>query len=423
MFLAGGALLTSGLPADAVARKSKTMRTATRIDGFDSSEFDFQLMRSLGAGNYGGGTPGEIFHARTLIAEGDPAAWVAAFQKQAELVDAMAGEAAKKNHRVSACDHYLRSSMYWRAAEYFSDFRTPEALQRGMASRKAFLSAAERMSHKVSAVEIPFENVKLPGYFMTPAASSGRGRTLIVITGFDGTAEELYFQCGLAGLDRGWNVLLAEGPGQVGCMRLNPDLKFRPDYEKPISAIVEFALARDEVDPNKLALYGISFGGYFVIRAAEHEPRVKALIANSPIVDLFSYMSGFTGDKNANKPPNLTLANVDKIPKAFLPPAAKLSFTNACYRFGVDSFAAWMSRLKEFNASSELASIKCPSLAMTGDGEGVEPNRQLELFASSVSGPCTKRIFTESEGADMHCQVGNLPLSNAVVYDWLDEVL
>ncbi len=28
-----------------------------------------------------------------------------------------------------------------------------------------------------------------------------------------------------------------------------------------------------------------------------------------------------------------------------------------------------------------------------------------------------------AEGADMHCQVGNLPLSNAVIYDWLEEVL
>jgi hypothetical protein len=33
-----------------------------------------------------------------------------------------------------------------------------------------------------------------------------------------------------------------------------------------------------------------------------------------------------------------------------------------------------------------------------------------------------KRIFTAQEGADMHFQVGNLPLSCAVIYDWLDEV-
>jgi hypothetical protein len=35
----------------------------------------------------------------------------------------------------------------------------------------------------------------------------------------------------------------------------------------------------------------------------------------------------------------------------------------------------------------------------------------------------TRRVFEVREGADMHCQVGNLALSNAVLYDWLEEVL
>jgi hypothetical protein len=34
----------------------------------------------------------------------------------------------------------------------------------------------------------------------------------------------------------------------------------------------------------------------------------------------------------------------------------------------------------------------------------------------------TQRIFTIAEGADTHSQLGNLPLSNAVIYDWLDDV-
>ena len=44
-----------------------------------------------------------------------------------------------------------------------------------------------------------------------------------------------------------------------------------------------------------------------------------------------------------------------------------------------------------------------------------------ESFSRSVSGPVTKRIFTQAEGADSHCQLANLPLSSAVIYDWLDE--
>jgi hypothetical protein len=69
----------------------------------------------------------------------------------------------------------------------------------------------------------------------------------------------------------------------------------------------------------------------------------------------------------------------------------------------------------------DLSAIRCPSLAMVGEGEGGEPAAQAERFGDGVSGPVTTRAFSADEGADMHCQMGNLALSNAVAYDWLEE--
>ena len=80
------------------------------------------------------------------------------------------------------------------------------------------------MAENVEAVEIPFEGTPLPGYFMTPAARAHDGRTVLILTGFDGTGEELYFQAAHAGLERGFNVLVGEGPGQVGCLRFHSEL-------------------------------------------------------------------------------------------------------------------------------------------------------------------------------------------------------
>lgn len=205
-------------------------------------------------------------------------------------------------------------------------------------------------------------------------------------------------------------------------MRFHPELVFRPDYEKPIAAMIDFALARPEVAAERLALYGISYGGYFVTRAGEHDRRIKALIVNSPIVDLFPYVAGFTGAQNASKPPPLKLADVDSIPDSDFPRTSKLLFKMGCRRFGVDSLSAWLTRLKEFDARAGLSDIRCPSLAMVGAGEGGEPSAQFERFCAGVSGRVTKWIFTTDEGADMHCKFGNLPLSCAVVYDWLDEL-
>jgi dipeptidyl aminopeptidase/acylaminoacyl peptidase len=181
---------------------------------------------------------------------------------------------------VSACEHFLRASMYFRVAEYFADPFGREGREWGMASRAAFLQAAKLLPDRIAAVEVPFEGKGLPGYFMVPASGAERGKTIVVLTGFDGTGEELYFQAAAAGLARGYNVLLAEGPGQAGCMRFHPELVFRPDYEKPIAAMIDFALAQPEVAAERLALYGISYGGYFVTRAGEHDRRIKALVVN-----------------------------------------------------------------------------------------------------------------------------------------------
>lgn len=70
-----------------------------------------------------------------------------------------------------------------------------------------------------------------------------------------------------------------------------------------------------------------------------------------------------------------------------------------------------------------LGRVACPALATVGTGEGNEARRQFDPFCSYVAGPVTRRVFEVTEGADMHCQVGNLPLCNAVVYDWLEETL
>lgn len=401
---------------------SKVERTSTRIKGFNEQEMDFQLMRSLAADSFGGGTAGEIFHARQEIVGDDAKAWPPAFTALARHCDHAGEEARAKGQKVSAREHFLRASMYWRAAEYFSDPGDPLMLERGLSSRLSFMSAIPFLKDKLSTVEIPFEGAKLPGYFASPEGAKGRHPTVLVLTGFDGTAEELYFQAACPGLSRGFNIMMVEGPGQVGAMRLNPELVFRPDFEKPISAMVDAALARKDVDPHRLALYGLSFGGYFAIRGAAHDRRVHALVSNSPIVDLRRYVLGFGGGEPASGAQDLALADIDTVPEELMSNSRKLLLKAACRRFGVKSYFGWLDRLKAFVATDSLSQISCPSLAMIGTGEGDEARAQYETFCTNVKGHVTRRVFERFEGADMHCQLGNLPLAGAVVFDWLTEV-
>ena len=52
-----------------------------------------------------------------------------------------------------------------------------------------------------------------------------------------------------------------------------------------VSPVVDFALKQKGVDPKKIALMGVSMGGYLAPRAAAFEPRLAACIANDGVFD------------------------------------------------------------------------------------------------------------------------------------------
>jgi len=80
-------------------------------------------------------------------------------------------------------------------------------------------------------LEIVVDDQRLSGYCL--AAHQPRdGRVLLAVSGFDGTLEETHLQVGVAGLQRGWRVVLISGHGPMDTLRLNPQTHFVPDTER-----------------------------------------------------------------------------------------------------------------------------------------------------------------------------------------------
>lgn len=421
------ASVNTGTFLRAVAQE-KTMtdsleRGRTRIAGFADAEMDFQLLRQMGAARYGGSAVGECLALAQRIDNGVPASWVAAFAAAAARQQADAERRAARGHAVSARDQYLVAANSWRAAEYYTGITDPQHAEYGLASRACFVAAMQASDHVCEAVELPFGATPLPAFHLHPAARTGPGKTLMIISGYDGTLEETFIAYGRAALERGYRVLLFAGPGQMDTMRLHPELHFIPEFERVGTPAVDYLLSRPDTDPARIALMGVSFGGYFATRIAVHEPRIRALVANSPIVDLHAYMASFAGFDPAEMPDgdDFGVADLDHIPVSEMPEQTREMSRNLMLRFGQDSFKRTYQRLREFRVDdADLAGLRCAALGLVGSGEGKEPAAQYERFLAHVPG-ASGHIFSAEEGADGHCQSGNLALSAAVSLDWLDE--
>lgn len=408
---------------------SKIARGMTRVAGFTNPELDFQLLRQLGSAVYGGASVGQSLALVQDIGDAGPAAWVQAFKQLAVSLEADGKAREARGHKVSAREQLLLACNAWRAAEYFAPVDAPAHAAYGLRSRQCFQRAMRHMPWTCEDFVVPLEGLALPARFMAPAhGEAGREPriTLIAVSGYDGSMEETYFQIGKAALERGFNLCLFAGPGQMDSLRFAPGCQFEPEYERPVSRLLDMLLTRPEVDPERIALYGLSIGGYFAPRAAAYEPRIKALAANSPVLDYHAYMCGIIGFdplEQEGEEQDFTLADLRYIPDQQLSPWVKEMSRSLLLRFGQPSFKAVFSRLRDFNITDKLQTIHCPCLAMAGAGEGEEALRQLDDFCSGVAGSVRKRLFTQQEGADAHCQVGNLQLAAAELLDWLRETL
>jgi pimeloyl-ACP methyl ester carboxylesterase len=405
---------------------SDVVRSAVRLEGFRDDEFNYQLIRALGMADYGGSAVGECLSVVAQITDGSPQSWTRTFEQLAQRVEEQGRTCLDAGRKVSGRDHLLRASTYHRTAEYYGGGSGVDGP--GARSQACFSLAAALIDPPVEPLGIPFAGGTLPGYRVRPAgAGAGEGGglrpTVVAVGGFDSSAEELYFQLGVAGGERGWNVVVFDGPGQLGCMRTEPDMTFRPDYEVPISAVLDAVVGLDGVDPARLALCGQSFGSYFAARAAATDPRVGALVANPPVVDMGRYMEAWVGADVYRMVRDIRPEDVTGVPEDLMPRQMQWGIEAICTRFGVPSFHAWRDAMESYRLGDLIAAISCPVLALVGEREGDEPRAQFDALIAGVAGTVSSRIFRPSDGASAHCQSDNLRLSAQVTFDWLDSQL
>ncbi|MGA8114372.1 MAG: prolyl oligopeptidase family serine peptidase [Actinocatenispora sp.] len=391
---------------------------------FRDDTFDFQTRLTLGATFGQGAEVGEVLATIERVQDGHADTWITAWEATAARLRDEAVRRRDAGHRRSAAAAYLRAARYFDTATYAAFGGEGEHLFNALwedyrSCWDAFVDLGDRA---VERVEIPYEDTTLPGYFLS--AGPGRRRTLILVNGSDGSVVDMWMQGGLEGNARGWHVLIFDGPGQ-GAALVRQKLYFRPDWEHVVTPVVDYLAARRDVDRDRIAISGVSQGGYWVPRALAYEHRIAAGVADPGVLDVSTAMLDHLphsmvklleqGQKTRFDKEMRLSARVSK------KTAAMMAFR--FHPYGLDSAFEVFKRAMEFSLSDrEIDRIDTPLLVTDPEDEQFWPGQSVELH-EKLPGRKTLISFGRRDGANFHCEPMAPGLRNERVFDWLDEVV
>ncbi|HEY7138315.1 MAG TPA: alpha/beta fold hydrolase [Acidimicrobiia bacterium] len=439
---AGGALFgATALPGRALAAVMRDAPPAAPpapagLMFFSDPGLDFNARFALGAAGYGSAETGEVLTAINTANEagGTLPAFVDAFWALADRTATFARRERAAGHRVTAREAYLRASEYYAQVLFFilgtaHPEQEPQVFAKVRANWEAYAWLAEPRIEKVN---IPYGTTTMPGYFMRPDDSGKARPTVIVNNGSDAQTVEVFPYGGAAAIERGYNALLFEGPGQ-GAMLFERKIPFRSDWEKVITPIVDWLRKRSDVDKKRIALTGWSLGGELVVRAAAFEHRLAALVPDPGCTDIWAAWPAIVRDV-ANEGDAATQNQVWQQLFADLTPEDAFNIKKRSEIFATQfldqaragqlptDYALLSTTIQRFNCVDVASRVRCPTLVTSYELEQFVPG-QAQQLSDLLRSRKDLASFTVAQGAQYHCAPMAPQYRNEVVFDWLDETL
>lgn len=371
---------------------------------------------------YDGAAVGEIYNAASRIDESRSAiSWITEWSAEGERVKNTAEALLSSDHPFSAANTFLRAYTYFRTAHLATDPANYDAEMRETYNNLSycFRRFRELSGLAIEEVRVPLKkdgqttNQDMHGYFLKANNVDPQSptRTIIWLCGAETIAEDVYWWCGAEGMARGYNVFAVDNPGDTATRIYNEEILNEGAGDDTLRSQLDYLFGRPDVDTDNIFVYGISMGGYRASRLGQIDNRVKAIVANAPML-------------NAAK----VLDDVRHVHKA--PKDAQGWGKRMCWQYGVD----YSKNLKE--AMQELVDevwgkfvvepekIQVPFLVMAGENElGGEGIRQAHEFYERLGSQIKeKRIVTEDECGEAHCQLNNFPLARQIMFDWIEDI-
>ena len=252
-------------------------------------------------------------------------------------------------------------------------------------------------------------------------APAGTPHTLVMMNGFDGYAEEIidfasHFPT------RPFDIISFDGPGQGHTALAGTPLV--PEWERPTDTVLDY------FGVESAAALGVSFGGYLVMRAAAHCPRITHAIAFDM---MYRLLDGLTAPLPHPLRPLADAVVANPRPAwlidAALRTASRLSadlawkLQQARHLTGLSKPSEVLRAFGAFTMVPLEGAIRQPCLVLAGDADQYVPFERLGDVRRALANAAELdvRAFHEAEDPDMaqHCQIGDLDRAFAIMGEWL----
>ena len=203
-------------------------------------------------------------------------------------------------------------------------------------------------------------------------------------------------------------------------------IPFRYDWEKVVGPVIDYAVNRKEefgIDVNRIALMGMSMGGYLAARAAAFDNRIFACILNDGVYDGYDAIT-------VAFPQSLLTALEEGNSEFVDSTITDLMESDSNARFNM-MHGMWTTRsnspydlitgAKSYTLKDIIKNITCPTLVLEAEMDDSFPGQPKKVY-DELKSPKKYILFTQEEGAEEHCQCGASALSNQRIFNWLDEV-
>lgn len=379
--------------------------------------FHFETVRAMWYAPFNGGDYGEIVSAVSQVTPGDFESWYVQWSRLAEAVGTRGDQMTDPVSRGKA---FLRASNYLRTAEFFLGSADPRRRTVGEVARARFDAGLEGLGVDVTRSQVPYDDAQMETIFLrSPHATAND--VLVVHGGYDSTPEEMYFTIGAAAVERGYHVLIFEGPGQGDLLR-EYGLPFTPNWERPASVAIDSLSAH--CAPDSIIGVGVSFGGHLLARAAAFEKRYDGIV-------LYDFFPGML-DAFTHAVPSFLTGAFTRMPiwmqwmvrlNARFDSGLRWAIHQGMWTFAVNSLPELVAEVGRYDDRPWTGRITADVLALVGEGEHFFDKNLVHNFAARLTDARSVKVreFTRAEGGELHCQNGAIHLAHEEIFDWIRE--